>query len=106
MFAREVTMQLKPNSQARFTQTIEKEILPLLRSQSGFEDEITLVAPGGMKAVAISLWEHKEDAEAYHRATYPQVLKAMAGIIEGTPQVQTYEVANSTRHRIAAYRAA
>ena len=40
--------------------------------------------------------------DAYARGTYPQVLKAMANVVEGTPQVDTYEVSNSTFHQIAA----
>jgi hypothetical protein len=41
------------------------------------------------------------NAEAYARGTYPQVLKAVANVVEGTPQVDTYEVSNSTLHKIA-----
>jgi hypothetical protein len=41
MFARTVSIHLRPNSVAEFTQTIETEILPLLRKQKGFEDELT-----------------------------------------------------------------
>ena len=102
MFAREVTMNLKPQSQARFTQTIEKEIIPLLRRQQGFQDEITFVAQDGAKAVGISLWDRKENAEAYNGRTYPQVVKALDQVVEGNPQVKTYEVSNSTWHKIAA----
>lgn len=102
MFAREVTIQIKPDSQSKFTQTIEKVIIPLLRLQHGFKDEIALVVSGGRKAVAISLWDRKEDAESYNRAKYPEVLKSMAEVIEGTPQVETYEVSNSTWYKIAA----
>ena len=102
MFARNVSLHLKPNSAGELTQTIEKEILPLLRKEKGFQDEITFVVPGGTKAVAISLWDHKENAEAYNRATYPQVLRALAKVVEGTPEVETYEVSNSTFHKIAA----
>jgi heme-degrading monooxygenase HmoA len=101
MFARSVYVHLKPNSVPEFTQTIEKEIIPLLRKQKGFQDEITFVVPGGTEAVAISLWDHKEDAEAYNRGTYSQVLRDLAKVVEGTPQVQTYEVSNSTFHKIA-----
>mgnify|MGYP005870037253 CR=1 FL=1 len=43
MFAREVTMHLKPNSETKFSQAIEKVIIPLLRLQNGFKDEIALV---------------------------------------------------------------
>jgi hypothetical protein len=103
MFARTVNLHLKPNSVAELTQTIDKEIIPLLRKQKGFQDEITLVVPGGTEAVAISLWDEKENAEAYSRAAYPQVLRALAKVVEGTPQVQTSEVSNSTFHKIAAH---
>ena len=103
MFARTVNLHLKPNSVSELTQTIDKEIIPLLRKQKGFQDEITFVVPGGAEAVAISLWDQKENAEAYVRATYPQVLRALAKVVEGTPQVQTSEVSNSTFHKIAAH---
>ncbi len=102
MFARTVRMQLKPNSGAEFTLMVEKEVIPVLRKQQGFKDEITFLPADGKEAVAISLWEQKENAEAYHRGAYPDVLKAVAKVIEGTPQVQTSEVSNSTWHKIAA----
>lgn len=102
MFVREVAMNLKPNSQAKFTQTLEKEIIPILRKELGFRDEIAFVSQDGTKAVGISLWEQKENAEVYARGTYPQVLKALNPVVDGTPQVKTYEVSNSTWHEIAA----
>ena len=49
-----------------------------------------------------SLWDQKENAEAYNRGTYPQVQKALAKVVEGTAEIKTYEVANSTLHKIAA----
>ena len=103
MFARTVNLRLKPNSVAELTQTIDKEIIPLLRKQRGFQDEITFVVAGGAEAVAISLWDQKESAEAYVRAAYPQVLKALAKVVEGIPQVQNSEVSNSTFHTIPAH---
>jgi hypothetical protein len=102
MFARRVSMQLKPNSVAEFTQRIEKDILPLLRKQTGFKDEITFIGSDETKASGISLWDNKEHAETYNRGTYPEVTKILARVVEGTPQVETYEVSNSTFHKIAA----
>ena len=102
MFARHVSLHLKPNSVREFTDTIDKEVTPLLRKQKGFQDEITFVASSGTEAVGISLWDQKENAEAYNRGTYPQVLKALAKVVEGTAEIKTYEVANSTFHKIAA----
>ncbi len=102
MIARNVTMHLKPNTAREFTQTLEKEVIPLLRKQKGFEDEITFIVHGGEKAVGISFWDNKEDAEAYGRGAYPEVLKALAKVVDGTPDVQIWEVCNSTSHKIAA----
>ena len=102
MFASSVSLHLKPGHAAAFTQLLAKDIIPTLRKQKGFQDEIALVAPGGGDAVGISLWDLKEDAETYARSAYPGVLKALEQVVEGTPQVQTYEVANSTFHKIAA----
>ena len=106
MFARNVHLQLKPNSVPQFTQAIEKEIIPMLRKQKGFQDEISFVVPGGTEAFGISLWDQKENAEAYGRGAYPEVLKALGKVVEGTPEVRTYEVSNSTFHKIAAAAAA
>ena len=102
MFARNVSMRLKPNSVTEFTRTLENEVIPLLRKQKGFQDEITFVVSGGTEAVGVSLWDQKENAEAYDRGTYPQVLYALLKVTEGTPKVQAYEVCNSTFHKIAA----
>ncbi len=46
-------------------------------AQNGFADEITFLAPDG-------------------------TVKDLATVMEGTPEVQAYEVANSTFHKIAA----
>jgi hypothetical protein len=101
MFARNVSIHLKSNSLSDYTRTFENDVLPLLRKQIGFRDEITFAGPGGIDVTAISLWENKADAEAYNTNTYPQVLKTMARFIEGTPKVQTSDVVNSTFHKIA-----
>jgi quinol monooxygenase YgiN len=101
MFARRVSMHLKSNNAAEFTQKLEKDIIPQLRNEKGFQDEIVFVAPGQKDAVAISLWDRAESAEAYDRGTYKEVLKSLATLVEGTPQVKTYEVCNSTFHKIA-----
>jgi hypothetical protein len=100
MFARNVSIHLKSNMLSDYTRTFENDILPLLRKQNGFKDEITFAGSNGVDVTAISLWENKADAEAYNTNTYPQVLKTMARFIEGTPQVQTSDVVNSTFHKI------
>ena len=101
MIARNVTMRLKANSASEFTETLKKELIPLLRKKKGFQDEITFIVPGKPEAVGISFWDTKENAEAYSRGSYQEVLKTMEKVLDGTPQVQTWEVANSTCHKVA-----
>jgi hypothetical protein len=102
MYARRVSMKLKPNSTVEFTQRLEKDVIPMLRKQSGFRDEITFVAPGGTDAFGLSLWDTKQNADDYNRGGYAEVTKILAKVVDGTPRVETYEVANSTFHKIAA----
>ena len=102
MFARNVTLHLKADKANEFTRTLESDVLPLMRRQPGFKDEITFLASDRDEAVAISLWDKKESAEAYSRETYPAVLEKLGQVVVGTPQVESYEVANSTFHKVAA----
>ena len=106
MFVRNVSMHLKPNTLNDFTRTLESEIIPLLRKQKGFRDEITAVVSGERAVVAISFWDEKENADAYNTASYPQVLTSLGKVLEGTPHVRTLEVVSSTFHKITARAAA
>jgi len=100
MFARILSVRLKPNKFAEFTKSFEKDVLPLLRRQEGFQDEITFVAPDGIEVLAISLWDTRGNAETYD--VYNDVLRMLRTMIVGTPEVATSEVLHSTFHHIRA----
>jgi hypothetical protein len=106
MFARNVSFHLKSNMLSDYTRTFENSILPLLRKQGGFKDELTLSGSSGTDITAISLWDNKASADTYNTNTYPEVLKTIARFIEGTPKVHTSDVVNSTFHKITARAAA
>ena len=103
MFARSVSLHLKPNRVEEFTRIIENEVIPMIRGLKGFQDKIVLVASGGLEAIGLSIWDEKEDAEAYGRGMFREVVKALAKVIEGTSRVETREVSNSTFHKIPAH---
>ena len=102
MFARNVSLRLKPNTLSEFTRIFDKEVIPMLRKQSGFRDEIIFAVPGELDVVAISLWDTKDYAEAYNTAGYPEVLKILDKVLDGTPKVQVSDVISSTIHQPAA----
>jgi hypothetical protein len=85
-----------------YTRRFEKDVLPLLRKQKGFMDEMTLSNPTSLDVIAISLRATRADADAYNTHTYPEVLKTLAGMIDGAPTVQTFETVTSTFHKVAA----
>ena len=101
MFARSVSIHVKSNMLSDYSRTFENEILPLLRKQKGFKDEITLSNPGNPEVTAISLWDNKASADSYNTQTYPEVLKKFSSMIDGTPKVHTYEAVISTLHKTA-----
>ena len=100
MFARSVTFHLKPGRATEFTRLLEQDVVPMLRKQKGFQDELSLLTSNRTEAVGITVWDLKENAEIYARSTYSDVLKTLEPVVEGTPQVQTYDVSNSTFHKI------
>ena len=103
MFARNVAFTLRRNSTpTQFAQVFDKEVLPMLKKQKGFQDEITFAIPGGNDLIAISLWDSKENADAYNVSGYPEVLKTIATVVEGSPKVHTSEVLSSTLHKMFA----
>lgn len=102
MFARTVALRLKPNSLKEFMQVFDSQVLPLLRKQPGFNDVITLAMTGGTEVTAISLWETKEQAEAYHNAAYPQVVKSLEPLLDGSPKLRVSDLVTSSFHKVAA----
>ena len=101
MFARNVSIHLKPNTLAEFLKTMENEIVPLLRKQKGFQDEMTLSVPGGIEVAAVSFWDQKENA-GLRLVGYPKVLKILDKFLDRTPYVRTFEVVGSTLQKRAA----
>ena len=96
MFARNLSFRLKPNTHSDYTHTMETEILPLLKKQKGFKEEMTLSNASSVDGVSISLWESKTDADNYNTSVYPQVIKTLEKVIDGTPRVHTFETVTST----------
>jgi len=100
MFAREIHIQLKPNVLNEFTTMLEKEVVPILRKQAGFRDEIVFSLDGTNTVNAISLWDTKEHAEAYANSAYAGIVKTFEKFVDGTPKVRALTVINSTAHKL------
>jgi len=87
--------------------TFNKEVLPILQKQPGFVDLIALEPEDGSdRQLSISFWNNKQDAERYQRDQYSRIVDSIKPLLKRDPQVQTYNVAHSTPHRISASKVA
>jgi len=91
MIARNVTMRLKADSVAEFNRILETEVLPLLRTQAGFQDDIGFISKSGDEAVGISFWDTQDHADGYGHGSYA------AAVLEGSPLVRNWQMATATR---------
>ncbi len=107
MFARTVEINAKTGKARELVRTVNDQVLAILKNQPGFVDEMTLISQDAPdRVLAISLWQSREDAEKYNRESFPRVTDIIRNVIEGTPQVRTFDVATSTAHNIVAGKAA
>ena len=100
MYARTVSMIVKAGAVEAFTMVIESEIVPLLRRLEGFQDALTLIVPGGREAIGISVWSRRMDADRYGRGTDKEVMKRLASLLDDLGTAKTFQLSNSTFHKI------
>lgn len=106
MFTRRVIMNIKPGSAAEVGRIFKDEVIPPLRGQKGMRHDDTFITPQLSEAVLNSYWDTQEYAESYDRAAYPAALSALAGVLEGAPRVETFNISSATFHRLTAPRRA
>ena len=107
MFTRIVELTTKPGKNEQLSATINDKVLPILKKQKGFVDEMVFVSDKeDNRVLGLSFWNTKEDAEQYHRTEYPKVQEALRSLLDAEPVIRTFDVHTSTTHRIAAGKAA
>ena len=102
MYARMVKGQFKPDKFDFVTRTLEKDVIPLLKKQHGFKDELSFFDRNLKEGYAISFWDNKADLEKYERDVYPKVHEKMAEAFVSNPTAHDFEISNSTWYKIHA----
>lgn len=107
MFTRIVELTMKPGQNEQLSAAINKKVLPILKKQKGFVDEMVLVSDKEQnRLLGISFWNTKQDAEQYHKMEYANVQETLRPLLDAEPTVRTFEVHTSTLHKITADKAA
>ena len=91
--ARNVQFEIKSGQAKEFQRVLHADVLPMLKKQAGFSEELTLTHQD--KGVAISVWNDQASVDTYVKDTYPQVLAKLNPMLTGTPNVKTYDVTAS-----------
>jgi heme-degrading monooxygenase HmoA len=101
MFTRVVELRCKAGKTHELTSIASEKLLPILKKQQGFQDEIALVSnTDPSRVLAISFWNKREDAERYQREQFSEIAKMLRPLCESEPVISTYEVSTSTVHHI------
>lgn len=107
MYTRVVEATAKTGKSQELANHINEKVVPMLKKQQGFMDEIVLVSDAERdRVLAISFWKTRDDAERYDRAEYQRIVESLRHLLETGPNVRTFEVHTSTGHKIAAGKAA
>jgi heme-degrading monooxygenase HmoA len=87
--ARSVRFDIAADKNEEFHALFRNEVLPILKKQDGFKDELLLVQD--QHVLAISVWNNMDSARKYESATYPQLDKALRPVMTGRPTVETFK---------------
>ena len=86
--ARSVRFDLATDKTDEFHTLFKNEVLPTLKKQAGFKDELLLVKD--QHVLAISFWNDMESARNYESSTYPQLDRKLRPLMNGLPTVETF----------------
>ena len=98
-FARNVHFTIKNGKVDEFNRLMQTVVLPILNNEKGFRQDLTLL--GGNNGMSISVWDDRTCAETYNTKTYPEVLKKLNPVLEGTPRVDTYDTVLTVNPTVA-----
>ena len=87
--ARSVRFDIATDKNEQFHTLFRNEILPTLKKQDGFKDEMLLVKD--QHVLAISVWNNADSARKYETATYPQLDKKLRPVMSGNPTIETFK---------------
>ena len=86
--ARSVRFDIAIDKNEEFHTIFRNDVLPLLKKQDGFKDELLLV--DDQHVLAISVWNNMDSARKYESTAYPQVDKTLRPVMFGKPTIETY----------------
>jgi len=101
MFARILDFEVKLEKKEEFLKVLKNQIVPILKKQVGFL-EILPFFPERVnqeRALTITLWTTRSDAERYERDTHPRVLEILKPFLTAIFEVKHYKLESAICER-------
>jgi len=88
MFARILDFEVKMEKKEEFVKVMKNQVLPILKKQTGFLEILPFFPEKmrGDKALTISLWTTKQDADRYEKESYGRIFDILKPFL-ATPVV-------------------
>lgn len=102
MISRIVNCQVRPEKLNDFRRSLNEKLVPRIKAQPGFVDIIESIDTKTGQFVCNTFWKSHEDVARYDKGLFNEVATALTPYLASEPTVNTFEVENSTVHRIAA----
>lgn len=106
MFMMFIEGGLKPGKREEFVKVWNSQILPLLKKQDGFVDEMLLMEEGSQAPCGLSFWKSREQCEHYEREGFPQAKNFVQHLLQGTPNIRKFEVESAETFKVTGRKAA
>lgn len=91
MYARVVTLYIKPDKVNDMNTLFQDTLLPLMKGQSGFKGIFVLNNPGEDKEVCMTLWEKLVDMETFN-THYLDLVDEITPHLTEAPEVEIFHV--------------
>ena len=88
-FARNVYFTVKDGKVDEFNRLFTADVAPMLKSEKGLLSQTVMLHD--RNGVGFTLWNDKTAADTYHSKVYPEVIKKLMPVLEGTPKVENYD---------------
>jgi len=103
MHARVVTATIDPSRTSQFHSTVSSQAEPIIRSQPGFIELISLTSDSDpSRVVAITLWRNESDLENYSNTTSQKVVDLLSPYLTSQPKIETFSVDTDTAKKLSA----
>jgi hypothetical protein len=90
MYARKVSLCLKPESASQFLNKVEHEVIPLFRKHKGFLDHLIVISENGKIVYVYTFWKNAEDADRYDSTTLPALNPLLTAVVDGELRVHAF----------------